>query len=94
MHIAMEYMPFSDLESNLQELEKFKQNIRPHSCLLSENEAKDITTQILEGVKMIHAEGLTHRNLKTQAWIYIFISKCISGHEYLYDSLAESLGSP
>lgn len=64
MYIAMEYIPLGDLENNLQELEKSKHT----GCVLSEQEIKDITTHILEGVKIMHAEGFVHRDLKPQVW--------------------------
>lgn len=60
--IAMEYLPMGDLEKNLQELEKSSYV----GCALSEEEVKDIMTHILEGIKIMHAEGFAHRDLKPQ----------------------------
>ena len=66
----MEYIPLGDLENNLQELEKSRNpggHIDWHNGgVLSEDEVKDITTQILEGVKIMHLEGFAHRDLKPQ----------------------------
>jgi serine/threonine protein kinase len=66
MHLAMEYIPLGDLETTLQNLEKSNYNYGPRNCVLRESEVKDITTQILEGVKIMHAEGFAHRDLKPQ----------------------------
>jgi serine/threonine protein kinase len=66
----MEYIPLGDLENNLQELEKSKYTERHtggyDGGVLSSKEVKDVTTQILEGVKIMHAEGFAHRDLKPQ----------------------------
>jgi serine/threonine protein kinase len=62
--IAMEYLQMGDLENNLQELEKSNYA----GCALSEEEVKDIITNILEGIKIMHAEGFAHRDLKPQVW--------------------------
>lgn len=77
MHLAMEYIPLGDLENNLQELEKSKNGSGHTSCVLRENEIKDITTQILEGVKIMHAEGFAHRDLKPQVG-----STPLYGHQF------------
>jgi serine/threonine protein kinase len=70
MYLAMEYIPLGDLENNLQELEKSRntegQTNRHNGGVLSEGEVKDITMQILEGVKIMHSEGFAHRDLKPQ----------------------------
>ena len=63
MYLAMEYVPLGDLETNLQELEKSRNS---GGGVLPEDEAKDITLQVLEGVKIMHAEGFAHRDLKPQ----------------------------
>ena len=66
----MEYIPLRDLENNLQELEQSRSTGRLTDAdtggVLSKEEVKDITTQILEGVKIMHAEGFAHRDLKPQ----------------------------
>jgi calcium/calmodulin-dependent protein kinase I len=61
IHLAMEYVPLGDLENNLKELEisrhiegQSNENMRG---VLSKEEVKDITTHMLEGVKIMHAEG-------------------------------------
>lgn len=70
MYLAMEYIPLGDLESNLQELEKSRHTEYDTEGktkgVLSKEEVKDITTQILEGVKIMHTEGFAHRDLKPQ----------------------------
>lgn len=66
----MEYIPLGDLENNLQDLEKSRHMGRDTggygSGVLSRIEVRDIITQILEGIKMMHAEGFAHRDLKPQ----------------------------
>jgi serine/threonine protein kinase len=66
----MEYIPLGDLESNLQELEQSRyterQTDRHTGGVLPEDEVKDIISQILEGVKIMHTEGFAHRDLKPQ----------------------------
>jgi serine/threonine protein kinase len=49
--IVMEYMEYGDLASHLK---------RP----LPENEAREITLQIAEGLKLLHENGFAHRDLK------------------------------
>lgn len=70
MYLAMEYIPFGDLENNLQELEKSRNTKglanRQNGGVLSKDEVKDITIQILEGIKIMHSEGFAHRDLKPQ----------------------------
>lgn len=51
MFIVMEYMEHGDLDSHLK---------RP----LPENEAREITLQITEGLKSLHENGFAHRDLK------------------------------
>lgn len=52
--IAMEYMKEGDLSEYIQDQEK------------SRTGAKAITKQILEGLKVIHENGICHRDLKPQ----------------------------
>ena len=53
VHIAMEYISHGDLRQYL----KVKR---------SESEAKAITRQLLEGLSVIHQNGLAHRDLKPE----------------------------
>jgi serine/threonine protein kinase len=65
----MEYIPLGDLENNLQELEQSRRTRRltdAHPGGVLSEEVKDITTQILKGVRIMHAEGFAHRDLKPQ----------------------------
>jgi len=50
----MEYIPLGDLEENVQAL----------GGVVKEAEVKDITSQILEGLKIMHLEKFVHRDLK------------------------------
>jgi serine/threonine protein kinase len=54
--LAMEYVPLGDLE----------RNVAAHSGKIPENEARDITEQILLGLEIMHAESFAHRDLKPQ----------------------------
>jgi serine/threonine protein kinase len=63
MFLAMEYMPLGDLEQHLQEIANSPIHTGP---LLSEEEVQEISRQILEGLKIMHAEGFAHRDLKPQ----------------------------
>ena len=53
VHIAMEYISHGNLRNYL-EVER------------SENEAKTIARQLLEGLLIIHQEGFAHRDLKPE----------------------------
>lgn len=55
VYIAMEYLPLGDLENYVNE----------HG-LLSEEEIKEVTQQILEGLRIMHLESFVHRDLKPQ----------------------------
>jgi serine/threonine protein kinase len=51
--LAMEYFQYGDLQG----------------CItqgLTEDDAKVITTQLLEGLRILHESGFTHRDLKPQ----------------------------
>jgi serine/threonine protein kinase len=63
MYLATEYMPLGNLEHNVQEIEK---SLTHTKSPLSEEEIQEITYQILEGLKIIHAEGFAHHDLKPQ----------------------------
>jgi serine/threonine protein kinase len=63
MFLAMEYMPLGDLEQNIQEIENSPTRTGPP---LLEEEVQEISRQILEGLKIMHAEGFAHRDLKPQ----------------------------
>lgn len=63
MFLAMEYMPLGDLEQNMKEIEKSLTHTGP---ALPEEEVQEIARQILEGLKIMHAEGFAHRDLKPQ----------------------------
>ena len=67
MFLAMEYMPLGDLEKNLKELENSPTPTRPP---LPEEDVQEISRQILEGLKIMHAEGFAHRDLKPQVWFH------------------------
>jgi serine/threonine protein kinase len=58
VYLAMEYVPFGDLEMNLQAGE------------LSEAESKEISGQILLGLNIMHSEKFAHRDLKPQVSNY------------------------
>ena len=63
MFLAMEYMPLGDLEQNVLEIENSPTHSGPP---LLEEEVQEISRQILEGLKIMHAEGFAHRDLKPQ----------------------------
>jgi calcium/calmodulin-dependent protein kinase I len=54
VYLAMEYMPLGDLE----------QHATPSSGPLVEPEIRAISSQILEGLKIMHLESFVHRDLK------------------------------
>ncbi|RAH43214.1 kinase-like protein [Aspergillus brunneoviolaceus CBS 621.78] len=51
LYLYMEFFPLGDLESHISES-------------IPEEEVKDITTNLLNGLRIIHAEQFTHRDLK------------------------------
>ena len=54
VYLAMEYVPLGDLEENVQAI----------GGTVKEAEVRDITIQILEGLKIMHLEKFAHRDLK------------------------------
>ena len=68
MYLAMEYMRGGDLEANLLDLE----SLTEHGPAILEEDIKEITSQILEGLKIMHAEGFAHRDLKPKVqFVYV-----------------------
>jgi hypothetical protein len=59
VYLAMEYLPLGDLEGN----------VPPRLGAISEPEIKEITLQILEGLKIMHMEHFVHRDLKPKVKI-------------------------
>lgn len=51
--LAMEYLPLGDLSKHI--LEE-----------VQEHDLKDISSQLLEGLKLMHSKGFAHRDLKPQ----------------------------
>jgi serine/threonine protein kinase len=49
----MEYLPLGDLSKHISED-------------IQEDDLKDISSQILEGLKLMHWKGFTHRDLKPE----------------------------
>jgi serine/threonine protein kinase len=66
MYLAMEYMRGGDLEANLLDLERLTE----HRQAILEEGIKEITSQILEGLKIMHAEGFAHRDLKPKVQFF------------------------
>lgn len=58
MFLAMEYIHLGDLESNI-------------VGKIPENEARDITEQILSGLEIMHTKSFAHRDLKPQVAHFI-----------------------
>jgi Protein kinase domain len=70
-YFVLEYVPFKDLESNLLELEKHrpglpKNDAEDYEPVIPERDIKDILTQILDGLEVMHANGYMHRDIKPQ----------------------------
>lgn len=63
MYLAMEYMQSGDLEHTLKEIENSPTHLGP---LLPEEDAQEVSRQILEGLKIMHDEDFAHRDLKPQ----------------------------
>ena len=57
VYIAMEYLPLGSLQHCV-------------STSLAESETKVIVTQILEGLKTMHDQDFTHRDLKPLVWLH------------------------
>ena len=56
----MEYVKLGDLEKH----------VLARSGKIPETEVRDVVTQILTGLKIIHAESFVHRDLKPQVSLY------------------------
>lgn len=54
---AMEYIKYGDLSQYIIDRDTAKA------------EASEVTRQILEGLKILHGEGICHRDLKPQVWL-------------------------
>jgi len=68
MYLAMEYIRGGDLEACLLDLESLTTN----GLAIPEEDVKEITSQILEGLNIMHAEGFAHRDLKPKV-IYLYL---------------------
>ena len=55
--LAMEYFENGDLAQYIQ-------------AISTENEVRQITTDLLDGLRIMHAEGFAHRDLKPQVYSY------------------------
>jgi serine/threonine protein kinase len=55
-----------DLEANLLDLESSIEN----EPAILEEDIKEITSQILEGLKIMHPEGFAHRDLKPKVQFF------------------------
>ena len=55
VYLAMEYFPYGDLEKN--------------AANIDETGVREITLDLLEGLRIIHAEGFVHRDLKPQVLV-------------------------
>lgn len=55
LYIAMEYVEYGDLSQYIRD-----QSARP--------EAREITSQLLEGITVLHERHICHRDLKPQVW--------------------------
>ena len=62
----MEYIRGGDLEANLLDLESSSK----HRPAIPEEDIREITSQILEGLKIMHAEGFAHRDLKPKVQFF------------------------
>jgi serine/threonine protein kinase len=62
----MEYIRGGDLEANLLDLE----SLTEHRPAIPEEDIREITSQILEGLKIMHAEGFAHRDLKPKVQFF------------------------
>jgi serine/threonine protein kinase len=76
----MEYFPLGDLSKHISEE-------------IKEYELKDISSQLLEGLSLMHSKGFTHRDLKPQVRnVFLYRSHLIL-YQYLI-SISEHLCGP
>jgi serine/threonine protein kinase len=61
VYLAMEYVPLGDLEIN----------VPAQSGVVKEAEIMEITTQILEGLKIMRWEAFVHRDLKPKVYLLV-----------------------
>jgi serine/threonine protein kinase len=60
VYLAMEYIPLGDLEHN----------VPARARAITEGEIRDITCQVLEGLRIMHLEGFVHRDLKPKVGLF------------------------
>jgi serine/threonine protein kinase len=58
--IAMEYFPEGDLQSYLRDRAR-----------LNEGETREVISQVLQGLAIMHKSGLAHRDIKPQVRTFI-----------------------
>jgi serine/threonine protein kinase len=64
VYLTMEYLPLGDLEDN----------VPPKPGVLKEAEIRDIVSQVLQGLRIMHLENFVHRDLKPKVNILYSIS--------------------
>jgi hypothetical protein len=74
VYLAMEYIPLGDLEENVQAL----------GGSLKETEVRDITIQVLDGLKIMHLESFAHRDLKPKVCSSISVVMWLTVHRMFW----------